>query len=87
MKLGVPPSSTTIVDACTPRASAAQGDNTLAKIKNIKMPFIDFDICHQKMSLRKLYSVNVTYFLEIKNVTIVKSLKRNELAKKGFYRF
>ena len=28
--------------------------------------FVDFDICHQKVSLTKLLSVTLTYFLQVK---------------------
>ena len=28
--------------------------------------FVDFDICHQMASLRKFYSVTLTYFLKVK---------------------
>ena len=43
-------------------------DHTLAKIKHVKMTFVDFDICHRKASLRKLYSVTLTltYFFKVK---------------------
>ena len=29
--------------------------------------FVDFDICHRAVLLRKLYSVTLTYFLKVKN--------------------
>ena len=41
---------------------------TLAKIKNVKIAFVDFDICHGTASLRKLYFVTLTYFLKVKYV-------------------
>ena len=31
------------------------------------MAFVDFDICHSMPSLRKLYSVTLTYFSKVKN--------------------
>ena len=31
------------------------------------MTFVDFDICHRTASLRKLYSVTLTYFLKVNN--------------------
>ena len=40
---------------------------TLAKIKNVKIDVCRFDICHQMVSLRKLYSANLTYFAKVKS--------------------
>ena len=44
--------------------------HTLAKIKNVKKAFVDFDICDQMASLRKLYSVTLIYFFKVKNLKI-----------------
>ena len=41
--------------------------HTLAKIKHVKMTFVDFKICHRMALLRKLYSVTFTYFLKVKD--------------------
>ena len=41
--------------------------HTLAKIKNMNMTFVDFDIGHRMASLRKFYSVTLTYFSKVKN--------------------
>ena len=40
----------------------------LAKIKNVKWTFVDFDICNRMGSLRKLYSVTLIYLLNVKIV-------------------
>ena len=39
--------------------------------------FVDFDICHQMASLRKLYSVTLTYFLKVTtcNVNILQKVR------------
>ena len=44
--------------------------HTLAKIKRIKNVFIDFDNHYEKEPLRKLFSVTLTYFLKVKNISI-----------------
>ena len=51
---------------------------TLAKMKNVKMAFVDFDICHRMVSLRNLF-----YFLmsTILNVNISETV-RDSLAQK-----
>ena len=36
----------------------------LAKIKYVNMTFVDFDICRRRASLRKLYSVHMTYIFD-----------------------
>ena len=39
------------------------------KCQNLQMStFVDFDICHRIMLLRKLHSVTVTYFLKVTNL-------------------
>ena len=38
-----------------------------AKIKKVRNTILDLDICHRMASLRKLYSVTLTYFLKVKN--------------------
>ena len=43
----------------------------LAK-KMWKMTFVDFDICHRKTSIRKLYSVTLTYIFDFKCYKYVK---------------
>ena len=40
--------------------------HTLAKIKNVKT-FVDFEICHRMVSLRKLYYVTLTYCSKAKD--------------------
>ena len=41
--------------------------HTLVKIRNVKMMCVDFDIFHQMVTLQKLYSMTVTYFLNVKD--------------------
>ena len=38
----------------------------LSENRKYKMTFIDFDICHRMASLRKWYSVTLTYFSKVK---------------------
>ena len=40
---------------------------TIAKIKNKKMTFADFNMCHRNASLRKMYFVTLTYFSKVKD--------------------
>ena len=52
----------------------------LMKIKMLKITFIDYDIYHWMMQLRKLYSVALTHFSRsnILNVNITKTLTTSE---------
>ena len=44
---------------------------TLAKIQNVKKTFVDFDISHRMVSLRKLHYMTLSYFFERINVKFV----------------
>ena len=54
--------------------------------KNLWEWFIDFDICHRMVSLWKLYSVTLTYFVNVKKRKCL-YLKRWELAKNVWWSF
>ena len=56
--------SVTIVGTC----------RILAKIKNIKTR-VYFDICHRMVSLRKLYSVTLTYIFDFKSLKYVRFVR------------
>ena len=47
----------------------------IAKLKNVNMTLIDFDVCYRMMSLRKLYSVTLTYFLNVTSFNIAETVK------------
>ena len=46
--------------------------HTLAKIKHVKMAFVDVDICHRLASMRGLYSVPLTFIFYFKCLKYVK---------------
>ena len=47
----------------------------IAKIKNVKITFVYIDICYRMASLRKLYSVILTYIFYFKCLKIVKFVR------------
>ena len=53
------------VSACF---TIVRAGHTLAKIKKkLKIKIVDFDICHRMVSLQKLFTVTLIYYLNFKN--------------------
>ena len=57
--------------------------NSLEQIKNVKMPPVDFDICHRMALMQKLYSVTLTYLLKVTIINFYISETARASAKKN----